>query len=43
VVRIINIAYQKWIKQLPKVGYEPLWQQKNEQQKEKSQQQEGKI
>jgi len=30
VVRIINQAYQKWIKKLPKVGYEPLWQENKE-------------
>jgi len=47
VVRIINIAYQKWINKLPKVGYEPLWQENKEKVVEKSQQQlsnkQGKI
>ena len=43
VVRIINIAYKKWIQKLPKVGNEPLWQENKEKTVDKSQQQEGNI
>jgi Na+-translocating ferredoxin:NAD+ oxidoreductase subunit G len=39
VVRIINQAYQKWIKKLPKIGYEPRWQENKKQVIEKTQQQ----